>query len=129
MPLTDTALKTAKPQEKPYRLSDSGGLYIEVAPSGGKWWRLKYRFEGKEKRLSLGTYPEVSLKDARERRDEARKLVAAGVDPSVHRQATKAAKEAENANTFEVVAREWFGKQSATWASSHADKVLARLEN
>lgn len=129
MPLTDTALKTAKPQEKPYRLSDSGGLYIEVAPSGGKWWRLKYRFEGKEKRLSLGTYTEVSLKDARERRDEARKLVAAGVDPSVHRQATKAAKEAENANTFEVVAREWFGKQSATWASSHADKVLARLEN
>lgn len=129
MPLTDTALKTAKPQEKLYRLSDSGGLYIEVAPSGGKWWRLKYRFDGKEKRLSLGTYPEVSLKDARVRRDEARKLVAAGVDPSAHRQATKAAREAENANTFEVVAREWFGKQSTTWAPSHAEKVMARLEN
>lgn len=129
MPLTDTALKTAKPQEKLYRLSDSGGLYIEIAPSGGKWWRLKYRFEGKEKRLSLGTYPEVSLKDARVRRDEARKLVAAGVDPSAHRQATKAAREAENANTFEVVAREWFSKQSATWAPSHAEKVMARLEN
>jgi integrase len=129
MALTDTAIRTAKPTEKPQKLSDGGGLFLLLNPNGGKWWRLKYRIDGKEKLLSLGTYPEVSLKDARERREEARRLLAAGVDPSVHRQATKAAREAENANTFEVVGREWFGKQSPNWAPSHAEKVLARLEN
>ncbi|TVS19584.1 MAG: DUF4102 domain-containing protein, partial [Gammaproteobacteria bacterium] len=76
---------------------------------GGKWWRLKYRFGGKEKRLSLGVYPEISLKDARERRDEARKLLANEVDPSEHRKAEKAAKESQDASSFEIVAREWHG--------------------
>ena len=95
MPLTDATIRSAKPGEKPIRLFDSGGLYLEVAPSGGKWWRLKYRFDGKEKRLSLGVYPDVPLagrkdKDsgawidgARDRRDKARQLLADGVDPSV----------------------------------------------
>ena len=76
MPLTDIKIKQAKPKEKPYKISDERGLYLEVAPSGGKWWRLKYRIEGKEKRFSLGVYPDVSLALARERRDDARKLIA-----------------------------------------------------
>ena len=75
MPLSDTAIRNAKPAKKAKKLFDGGGLYLEVAPSGGKWWRLKYRFDGKEKRLSLGVYPEASLKDARDRRDEARKMM------------------------------------------------------
>ena len=81
MPLTDTAIRNAKPADKTQRMFDGGGLYLEVAPSGGKWWRLKYRLGGKEKRLSLGVYPDVSLKDARERQDQARKLLANEVDP------------------------------------------------
>lgn len=91
MPLSDTVIKSAKPKDKPYKLADSGGMYLEIAPRGGKWWRLKYRSAGKEKRISLGTYPDVSLKDAREKRDAARKQIAAGIDPSQHRQAQKAA--------------------------------------
>ena len=91
MSLTDSAIRNAKPADKAKRMFDGGGLYLEVAPSGGKWWRLKYRFGGKEKRLSLGVYPDVTLKDARQRRDEARKLLANQVDPSEHRKAEKAA--------------------------------------
>jgi hypothetical protein len=85
MPLTDVKIRQAKPGLKPIRLADGGGLYLEVVPSGGKWWRLKFRFEGKEKRLSLGVYPEVGLKEARDRRDTARKLLADKIDPSAHR--------------------------------------------
>lgn len=128
MPLTDTALRNAKPSAKPVKLSDAGGLYIEIAPSGGKWWRLKYRFDGKEKRISLGVYPNVSLKEARERRDAARKLLANGVDPGQHRKATKASKIDDGANSFEVIAREWFNKFSPNWAESHSDKIIRRLE-
>ena len=91
MSLTDTAIRNAKPGEKPVRLFDGGGLYLEVSPAGGKWWRLKYRFEGKEKRLSLGVYPDVSLRDARDRRDASRKLLADGTDPSENRKAMKSA--------------------------------------
>ena len=80
MPLTDTAIRKAKPTEKVQRLFDGGGLYLELSPAGGKWWRLKYRFDGKEKRISLGTYPDTSLASARDKRDAARKLLAAGAD-------------------------------------------------
>ncbi|HUV99131.1 MAG TPA: integrase arm-type DNA-binding domain-containing protein [Gallionella sp.] len=128
MALTEVAIKNVKPGEKAIRLFDGGGLYLEVAPSGGKWWRLKYRFDGKEKRLSLGVYPDVSLKDARQRRDDARKLLANGTDPGENRKAIKAAKSERAANSFEVVAREWFGKKAPSWAPSNAEKVLARLE-
>ena len=128
MPLTDIKIRQAKPKEKPYKISDEKGLYLEVAPSGGKWWRLKYRIEGKEKRLSLGVYPDVSLALARERRDDARKLIANGVDPSSHRKATKEARAESNANSFEVVAREWFEKWKTTKSAKHADKVIRRLE-
>lgn len=129
MPLTDLAARKARPSDKAQRLFDGGGLYLEVAPSGGKWWRLKYRFDEKEKRLSLGVYPDVSLKEARERRDEARKLLANGVDPGENRKVQKAARVQHAANSFETIAREWFAKHSPGWAPSHADKIIRRLEN
>ncbi len=128
MPLTDTAIRNAKPGEKPIRLFDGRGLYLEVSPAGGKWWRLKYRFDGKEKRLSLGVYPDVSLKDARDRRDASRKLLADGIDPSENRRAMKSARADGAANSFEVVAREWFAKYSATWAANHSDRIIRRFE-
>ncbi|MBF0131159.1 MAG: integrase arm-type DNA-binding domain-containing protein [Magnetococcales bacterium] len=128
MPLTDTATKQAKPKEKLFRLSDAGGLYLEVTPSGGKLWRLKYRFGGKEKRLAFGVYPEVSLKQARERRDEARRLLAEGIDPGEHRKITRAMDKSRTEDTFEAVAREWFSKFSPTWAETHSSKIIRRLE-
>lgn len=128
MALTDTATRTAKPKEKPYKLADERGLFLLVNPAGGKLWRLKYRMDGKERTLSIGSYPDVSLAQAREKREEARKLLAAGIDPSAHKQATKAATRAETVNTFEVVGREWLSKQSSTWAPGHADKIQSRLE-
>jgi integrase len=125
--LTDTAVRNAKPGAKAIKLFDGGGLYLEVAPAGGKWWRLKYRLGGKEKRISLGVYPDVSLKDARERRDAARKLIANGVDPSQARKEEKA-EIAADAMTFEKVAREWFAKFKENWTPSHAERTMRRLE-
>jgi integrase len=129
MPLSDTTIRTAKPTQKPHRLFDSGGLYLEVSPAGGKLWRLKYRYGGKEKRLALGAYPDTGLRDARERRDAARRLLAAGVDPGEQRKAEKAAGAERAANSFEVIAREWHHKQSATWVELHASRIMLRLEN
>ena len=128
MALSDLAIRNAKPGAKPTRLFDSGGLYLEIAPSGGKLWRMKYRFDGKEKRLALGKYPDVGLKDARERRDEARKLLANGVDPGENRKLQKAAKTDRAANSFESVAREWITKCMPTWAATHTSKIVRRLE-
>ena len=128
MTLTNTAIRNAKPGEKSRKMFDGGGLYLEISPKGGKWWRLKYRFGGKEKRLSLGVYPDVSLKDARDRRDEARKLLANEVDPSENRSARKAAKIEVSQNSFEVIAREWFSKHSPNWSFGHADRIIRRLE-
>ena len=128
MPLTDVTVRTAKPREKPYKLSDSGGLYLEVTPAGGKRWRWKYRVGGREKLLSMGVYPDVPLAAARARRDDARKLLASGVDPSVQRQGEKAAQAESAANSFEVIAREWFDKHQSGWAESHSSKVMTRLE-
>ena len=128
MPLTATKIRNAKPGPKPVKLFDERGLYLEVSPAGGKWWRLKYRFGGKEKRLSLGVYPDVGLKGARDRRDEARKLVAAGVDPSENRKAVKSARAQRQANSFEAVAREWFARHNPTWAPNHGDRILRRFE-
>jgi integrase len=127
MPLTDTAIKAFKPKDKPYKEADGGGLYLEVAPSGGKWWRLKYRFDGKEKRISLGTYPTVGLKDARERRDEAKKLLSNHIDPGEKRKADKVEAEAvakEQALTFEVVAKEWFDTMGTAHRERHRKKIL-----
>jgi len=102
MPLTDALIRAAKPQAKTSRLYDTGGLYLELSPSGGKWWRWKYRFGGKEKRLSLGVYPDIALKVARDRRDDGRRQVANGIDPGLARQAQKVAQAA--AESFEAVA-------------------------
>jgi len=123
--LTDKAIRNAKPGSKPYKKADSFGLYLLVTPAGGKWWRFKYRFGGKENSLSLGTYPATSLKQAREKRDTARKLIEAGIDPSAHRKIEKAKR---GADTFEGVAREWLEKFSGGWAASHAQTVVRRLE-
>lgn len=128
MSLTDTAIRNTKPGKKPIKLFDERGLFLLVTPAGGKWWRFKYRFGGKEKQLSFGVYPDVGLKDARARRDDARKHVAAGIDPGEHRRAQKSARTDRAANSFEVVAREWFAKYSATWAANHGDRIIRRFE-
>lgn len=129
MMLTNTQIKNAKPAERAVKLFDGGGLYLEIAPSGGKLWRLKYRFDRKEKRLALGRYPEISLADARKRRETVRELLANGVDPSEDRKAKKAERAARLENNFEAVAREWFEKNPPNWAPTHADKIIKRLEN
>lgn len=129
MALSDTAIRTAKPTDKPYKLTDEKGLFLLITANGSKYWRLKYRFDGKEKLLSFGTYPDTGLKDARARRDVARKLLADGVDPGENRKVQKAAKVERAANSFEVIGREWFAKNRESWAVSHADKIIARLEN
>jgi integrase len=124
--LKDIQVKALKPKKKQYKAYDSGGLFLIVTPKGGKWWRLKYRFDGKEKTLSLGTYPLISLKEARIKRDEAKKLLLEGVDPSDNKKAKKAAREESSANSFEVVAREWITKTGNS--ESHNHRVLRRLE-
>lgn len=128
MPLTDTAIRNAKPGAKPAKLFDERGLFLLITPTGGKWWRFRFAFGGKEKLLSLGVYPDVSLKDARGRRDAARKLLAEGIDPGEDRKTRKAAKEGRAANSFEIVTREWFWKFSAQWVKLHAARVIRRFE-
>ena len=126
-PLTDTKARTIKPAEKPKKLFDGGGLFLLVTPTGGKLWRLKYRFGGIEKLLALGAYPQTSLADARQKRDQARALMLNGVDPRDIKKAQKAAGAQEN-ETFEVIAREWHTKFSASWAASHSNKIIRRFE-
>jgi integrase len=128
MPLTDTALRNAKPNAKPVKLSDERGLFLLVAPEGGKWWRFRYSFGGKEKLLSLGTYPDVSLAKARQKRDQARELLADGTDPSQHRKAAKQARAGLAANTFEVIGREWYTKAMSDKAETTKEKLMRRLE-
>ena len=129
MPLTATAIRNAKPGQKPVRLYDSGGLYLEIAPAGGRWWRFAYRFGGKRKLISLGVFQDVPLAVARDRRDAMRKLLADGKDPSAQRQTEKREAAGRTANSFEAVAREWYQKQVHTWVPSHASDVLRRLES
>lgn len=128
MALTDTTIRNAKPGPKPIRLFDGGGLYLEVSPAGGKLWRVKYRFAGKERRLALGSYPTTSLKDARSKRDDAKRLLEAGIDPGETRRTEKLRQEALAANSFETVAREWLLKHMANRSPSHSTKVTRRLE-
>ncbi|MCG7932613.1 MAG: tyrosine-type recombinase/integrase [Candidatus Thiodiazotropha lotti] len=126
MPLTDSAIRNAKPKEKNYKLADGGGLYLLVTTKGGKWWRLDYRFNGKRKTLSMGVYPDVTLKSARDRRAEAKTQLADGIDPGEIRKATKASK--SDADGFEAVAREWWGKREPTWSKTHSSRIIQRLE-
>src|SRR5687768_11097048 len=127
MALTDTAVRNAKPGEKPYKLTHGKGLYLLVNATG-KYWRLDYRFAGKRKTLALGVYPDVNLATARERRDAARKLLANETDPSVVMAVNKRARLQAIENTFEAVAREWYAKKLPTWAPTTAQKVLRQLE-
>ena len=128
MALTDSEAKNAKPQSRPYKLADAEGMHLLVQPNGGKYWRLKYRFGGKEKVLALGVYPEIKLQRARKQRMEARELLAAGKDPGAERKATKRHVRLLAGNTFQAVAREWYDNQRGKWSEAHAGSVLNRLE-
>jgi integrase len=128
VPLSDVQVRNAKSKEKDYKLSDGQGLYLLVTATGGKLWRLDYSFASKRKTLALGNYPAVSLADARQRREDAKKLLANGVDPGAIKKAQKAATVAETENSFEVVAREWHGKFSGTWSACHIETTMGRLQ-
>ena len=127
MALTNIAINSAKPKDKTYRLYDEKGLYLEVTIKGAKLWRLKYRYGGKEKRLAIGPYPDISLKLAREARDAARAMLLAGTDPSEHKKAQKAARKKNADETFEAIALEWHAKKSLVWKSRHSRDVYSRL--
>lgn len=129
MALTDTAIRQAKPKEKSYKLSDSQGLYLEVMPGSSKLWRLKYRIAGKEKRYAIGAYPAVSLAEAREKRDAARKLIAVGVDPVQVRKEDQRQAALSAENTFEALAQEWLAYNSPRWAKTTAYKAALYLKN
>jgi integrase len=126
--LTEVAIKKAKPKAKPYKMGDGGGMYLEVMPNESKYWRLKYRFGGKEKRLALGVYPDIGLADARARREDARKLLANNTDPSEVKKAQAASIVANTESSFEVIAREWFARHAPNWKENHSSKIIARLE-
>ncbi len=128
MALTETKVRNAKAGAKPFKLTDGGGLYLLVTPAGGRWWRFDYRFSGKRKTLSMGVYPDVSLKQARERRDDARRLVADSVDPGAARQLEKSGRASRASNSFELVAREWLGKFAPSWTTEYAERLESRLE-
>ncbi|EID3013448.1 DUF4102 domain-containing protein, partial [Salmonella enterica] len=125
MSLTDAKIRAAKPDEKPYKLADSGNMFLLVHPNGSRYWRLRYRFRGKERTLALGVYPDVSLSDAREKRDAARKMIAEGIDPCEQKRANKSLP--DTAQTFETVAQQWH-RSNKKWSESHSEKVLKSLE-
>jgi len=128
-PLTDIQVKNAKPKDKAYKLADGGGMYLEVTPAGSKLWRMKFRqANGSESRLAFGTYPEVSLLEAREKRTEARKQIAQGIDPGQARRKAKEDLATANANTFERIAREWHSNRLSAWSASTAKETINRLE-
>lgn len=129
MQLTDVKVRAAAATEKPVRLADGEGLYLEVRPTGGKWWRFRYLFEGREKMISLDTYPTVSLKAARKARDVARELLDQGVDPSADRKKTKEKKRQATLTTFEPVARAWLKHRASAWTAGTLDAITASLEN
>lgn len=128
MALTDTTARNAKAADKQFKLADEKGLFLLVTPAGGKYWRMKYRYAAKEKTLALGVYPEVSLKDARLARDDARKLLSNGVDPGALKKAEKASRIAAAGNSFKAVSLEWLVKQTPRWSERHHERIKRRLE-
>ncbi len=128
MSLSDAKVRNAKPQAKPYKITDGEGMFLLVTPSGSKYWRLKYHFAGREKLLALGVYPEVSLGDARERRTQARKAIAAGNDPGEVKREAKRLAVLQTENAFETVAREWYEQRKHEWKPSSTKTILKRLE-
>ena len=130
MPLTSQEVKNARQDpSRTQKLFDGGGLFLEVTPTGSKRWRLKYRFAGKEKLISLGLFPLISLKEARDKRDDAKRVLASGTDPSMQRKAQKESVVSQAMNGFEVVAREWVAQNLHTWAASHTRTITLRLDN
>jgi integrase len=128
MPLTDVAVRNAKPRDQAYKLADSGGLYLYVATSGGRLWRMDYRHESKRQTLSIGRYPITGLSDARAKRDEAKRQLAAGINPARARKEQKDKVRASGLDTFEAIAREWYDLQKSTWVPRHAEDVIHSLE-
>jgi len=128
MALTDIAIRTAKPKEKPYKMGDALGLFLLVQPSGGKLWRLKHRVDGREKKLSLGTYPEITLSEARKRRDEAREMIALGKDPSREKQRAKVQARASAENNFSAVAKEYCDKRKRDGEKGWSPATATRSE-
>jgi integrase len=128
MPLSDTAIKNAKPADKPYKIQDEKGMYLLVHPNSGKYFRYDYRFEGKRKTLALGTYPATSLKEARDKRDTAKKQIDGGIDPSENKKAVKSSKAESTANGFEIIAREWGLKKVNDWddKNNRSKRMLER---
>ena len=126
--LTDSAIKNAKPSTKTETMKDGGGLFLYVEPNGSKRWRFRYQFEGQWKLLSLGVYPDVSLKEARTERDRLKDLIKQGINPSEQRKADKATPDGFHPNAFELVAREWFNEYRDTWTASHGERIIRRLE-
>ncbi|EDQ8687799.1 tyrosine-type recombinase/integrase, partial [Salmonella enterica] len=127
MKLTARQISTAKPTEKPYKLSDGGGLYLLVNPNGSRYWRMKYRYAGKEKLLSIGVYPDVTLAEARDKRTQAKRILAAGDDPSEVKQAEREAKNLAVNNSFELLALEWHEHKKPNWSSGYADDIMEYL--
>ncbi|EKR1728946.1 TPA_asm: tyrosine-type recombinase/integrase [Salmonella enterica subsp. enterica serovar Madelia] len=127
MKLTARQISTAKPTDKPYKLSDGGGLYLLVNPNGSRYWRMKYRYSGKEKLLSIGVYPDVTLAEARDKRTEAKRVLAAGDDPSEVKQAAREAKNLAINNSFELLALEWHEHKKSNWSSGYAEDILEYL--
>jgi len=128
MKLTDVLIRKAKGNGKIQKLFDGRGLFLYISTAGNKSWRWKYRFAGKEKLLTIGSYPEISLREAREKREEAQRLLINGTDPSEHRKAIKSATKDLLSNSFEVIAREWYKKFESTWVSDHSNRIIRRLE-
>lgn len=129
MPLNARQVETAKPRDKAYKLADGGGLYLMVNTNGSKYWRMKYRFAGKEKKLSFGTYPDISLAEARTKRDEARKILANDKDPGEVKKAELLAQKLSVTNTFEAIALEWYSAKVSGWSKNYADYVKRALKN
>lgn len=128
MPLSDRQVKQTKPREKDYKLTDGRGMFLLVKKNGSKYWRFKYYFDGKEKMLALGVYPDISLADARERREDARKMVAKDIDPSEVKKRAKQARKMKAENTFEIIAREWWKNQKGNWTEGYTDRVMNSFE-
>lgn len=128
MALTDAKIRTLKPKKDPYKVSDEKGLYLLISPNGSKHWKLKYRYNGKEKKLSYGAYPEVTLMEARQKRDESRNLHSQKIDPSLYIKERQLAQKLGEENSFELIALEWHAKNLSKWTPTHADRILTRFK-
>lgn len=127
MPLSDAKIRALPPTDKNLKLFDGGGLYLAVSPAGGKTWRLKYRFGGKEQTLTIGRYPQIGLKEAREKAQKAKASLEQGIDPGQMKKAVAAA-QTGGGDSFEAIAREWFERNKSKWTPKHGERVLLRLE-